>query len=73
MHFINLLRENAREVVILTHHIKTLLIDITWLRLPILRVVVVGLAATPPNSPIEFLKGLYSRLQFHDLLYNFFR
>src|SRR5215210_5552227 len=51
MHFINLLGENDTEIVILTHQIKSVLIDIILLRLPILRVVVDGLGATHPSLP----------------------
>src|SRR5215212_2271949 len=43
MHFINLLGENDSEIVILTHQIKSVLIDIILLRLEILKIVVVGL------------------------------
>jgi len=46
MHFINLLGENDTEIVILTHQIKSVLIDIILLRLPVLRVVVDGIGAT---------------------------
>lgn len=48
MHFINLLRQNDIEIVILTNRVQTLLIDITMLTLP-----------TPP-----FVLGLLSSLFF---------
>jgi hypothetical protein len=66
MHFINLLGENDTEIVILTHQIKSLLIDIILPRLPILRVVVDGLASLT-RSPIEILRGACCRLAFDTL------
>jgi len=48
MHFINLLRQNDIEIVILTNKIMTLLIDITMLTLP----------------PPPFVLGLLSSLFF---------
>src|SRR5215210_4698877 len=43
MHFINLLGENDTEIAILTHQIKSVLVDIILPRLPILRIVVLAL------------------------------
>ena len=56
MHFINLLGENDTEIVILTHQIKSVLIDIILPRLTIRRIVVVGLGASHQFS-YHMLRG----------------
>jgi hypothetical protein len=63
MHFINLLGENDSEVVILTYETKSLLIDITLLRLPILRLAVVILVTSSqlsyqnPEMTVRYISG----------------
>jgi len=66
MHFINLLGENDSEIVILTHQIKGVLIDIILPRLEILKIVVVGLG-TAHNFPIE-IPGEACSIAVHNLI-----
>jgi hypothetical protein len=59
MHFINLLGENDTEIVILTHQIRSVLIDIILPTLETLKILVVGLG-TAHNFPIEILREAYA-------------